>query len=1264
MSVNRYDPFGMKSKEDFTETVKVLVNYGADVNAHNARGETPMHLAARNEFQKVIEVLVLAGCDPVAEDNDGNQAVDLTSDGDTVSIQILRHAADERDRYLSESMEIRARGFTTLTQSQAALPLSVRSPSLTSMPLLMGAAASAQNLTRAASSPGLFPSPPQSASFLAPIGGGYPVPNGFQASRFTIPQNSPQHILSNSPGGGVEGSLYSNIADLQYPSVSAATDESAYRASAMSQITPPYDDIYRFSMNTAAVYNLVGPSDKSSVWNVTPSPSVKSPSTGTPAEKVPVDVDSESWISRQGHKNEHWETEPQPDSEKTKDVPERRRRKVLKKKRDSGAPPVPAKNPKEPNREAVVQRVPDVRVSEPAPDESDSYFDDESFDTFVESSSTAEETVPPPPPLPPRTRTSPASSAGAESTLQRWLEEQNGLIRSDRSVATDTTSFFSSVSQSTVPPGRPPKLSRPSSVTSTDTVKRRPPPPVPTEKPKSHKKTPSKKPASKVADFDPDDLTRRQAVNGGKKGAVGQHYSDVPKPSVRKGKKKKGELSVDQNVTSSGKRQPVDTSSNSSWATNETEQKSPRTVQDTLPQLSPVRSPQPLVFEKVTIQDNQIASDYFFHKSVAELTNTSAENIVNFVGRKSPGYSPEAVFQYAVTSSFVCQNPPQNSVQPQQQQQHHHPASNQPPAVLNSSSLTEAQRQMMQKNVDDLPQPPQQSRPTTYFVPARQPSQSELSPNDQSSGSIYDTLDDDGLNKSGVSDDTMPPYGLNRRTVVLKSDGKIGLSVCGGNVSGTFVRTVAANSAAAAAGLTVGDWIVAVNGKVVKNLSKQEVLQKIEKLAGDSVRLVVDRDDDRFKLAAPQNAVGDSFYMRAHFSYIPAARGRELTVREGEVFQVSDSLPEDAVGYWVAKKVGGVVGEPEGLIPNCWKAEQVITKQRLTSSPTLNRPRGGVFSRSFRRSKYSSDQDQDSVDSKPSSECGDIVPYVRVVEQSTSVRRPVVVMGLFCDAACVMLRNSAPSVFEIPKTPVEKRRASYEEFTPSTLDLTTIRGIINSGRHCLMVVSPRAVQFLREKTDLQPIVIYMSPSSKNVLKSMILQLAPACNKKPGYMLVEAAKFERYHSALFDAVIPYKADGSWLDLLKDTVGRLQRVRKWIAFELEDQSVASDSAPPDLIRTTRTCRNDDREPSRLSKTTDDIPDQIQDLLTRHINVVSPMVSSRPTDNTDDLCTQSFDLGDTQPVLVKPPKAVSGQHGDVVLRKPRTRGRPLNNREFVVS
>lgn len=132
--INEYDPLGMKSKEDYTESVKVLLNHGANVNVRNARGETALHLAARNEFQKVIEVLVLAGCDPAINDNDRNKAIDLVSDDDTVSRQTLKSAMEDRERLMNNAFEVRSKGFVTSIEPQ--LPLSIKSQSLLSMPLL------------------------------------------------------------------------------------------------------------------------------------------------------------------------------------------------------------------------------------------------------------------------------------------------------------------------------------------------------------------------------------------------------------------------------------------------------------------------------------------------------------------------------------------------------------------------------------------------------------------------------------------------------------------------------------------------------------------------------------------------------------------------------------------------------------------------------------------------------------------------------------------------------------------------------------------------------------------------------------------------------------------------------------------------------------------------------------------------------------------------------------------------------------------------
>jgi len=116
-----------------TYILQVLLNFGAEVNFRNARGETVLHLAARNELQKVVEVLVLAGADPLSEDNDRNKPIDLVAPEDTVSRQTLKTAMADRERIMNEAREVRAKGFTTSLQRE--LPLSVRSQSTLNMPL-------------------------------------------------------------------------------------------------------------------------------------------------------------------------------------------------------------------------------------------------------------------------------------------------------------------------------------------------------------------------------------------------------------------------------------------------------------------------------------------------------------------------------------------------------------------------------------------------------------------------------------------------------------------------------------------------------------------------------------------------------------------------------------------------------------------------------------------------------------------------------------------------------------------------------------------------------------------------------------------------------------------------------------------------------------------------------------------------------------------------------------------------------------------------
>jgi len=59
--------------------IAVLVKYGAEVNAKDDEGRTPLMMAViKNDYPKVILALINAGADPKAKCNAGKLAIDYT----------------------------------------------------------------------------------------------------------------------------------------------------------------------------------------------------------------------------------------------------------------------------------------------------------------------------------------------------------------------------------------------------------------------------------------------------------------------------------------------------------------------------------------------------------------------------------------------------------------------------------------------------------------------------------------------------------------------------------------------------------------------------------------------------------------------------------------------------------------------------------------------------------------------------------------------------------------------------------------------------------------------------------------------------------------------------------------------------------------------------------------------------------------------------------------------------------------------------------
>jgi len=82
--------------EGNTDMVRSLVSSpGADVNATNERGSTPLLEAARYGHEDICRVLIAAGANLKAKDNDGKTALMLAVQGDHEDVvRVLKEAGE------------------------------------------------------------------------------------------------------------------------------------------------------------------------------------------------------------------------------------------------------------------------------------------------------------------------------------------------------------------------------------------------------------------------------------------------------------------------------------------------------------------------------------------------------------------------------------------------------------------------------------------------------------------------------------------------------------------------------------------------------------------------------------------------------------------------------------------------------------------------------------------------------------------------------------------------------------------------------------------------------------------------------------------------------------------------------------------------------------------------------------------------------------------------------------------------------------------
>lgn len=462
--------------------------------------------------------------------------------------------------------------------------------------------------------------------------------------------------------------------------------------------------------------------------------------------------------------------------------------------------------------------------------------------------------------------------------------------------------------------------------------------------------------------------------------------------------------------------------------------------------------------------------------------------------------------------------------------------------------------------------------------------------------SVYEQLEDDsgfhrhgnGMRKSGKAE---------YRIVLFESSENLGFSITGGNAYGIIVKDVQISSEAQTAGLRVGDELLEVNGRSLDGRSKEEAFKMLERCSG-RIELKVKRNQER--RISYEN--GDKFFVQACFDFTPNSKNDSRDdcvspVKQGEIFCVIDSKPENKDDYWRVYRAESNNKE-EIYIPNKSKAIGIMAKAMVESGSFDKKSKGQGIFRSFRRNKSI---DNDAKYSGINNEF--LKPYKNVILVPPQVKRPVFIAGLFSEAICRRLIADSPGLFEIPDKIVEVSRfvpdiptqlngslqRSISNNSLSPIDVEPLKEISAKGKHPLCCLSPKGIEFVRQQSDLNPIAIFLSCPNKQVVKDVAATLT-ATNvdvRKANVvntMFENSLRFEKYYSNLFDAIMPFRSDSSWYSILKDTIAKMQIIPKWRTVELLDES--DDGT---LVRPKQNGGIVDSE-NRHSKTTDDLPENI--------------------------------------------------------------------------
>uniref|UniRef100_A0A1I7XGY9 PDZ domain-containing protein n=1 Tax=Heterorhabditis bacteriophora TaxID=37862 RepID=A0A1I7XGY9_HETBA len=309
-----------------------------------------------------------------------------------------------------------------------------------------------------------------------------------------------------------------------------------------------------------------------------------------------------------------------------------------------------------------------------------------------------------------------------------------------------------------------------------------------------------------------------------------------------------------------------------------------------------------------------------------------------------------------------------------------------------------------------------------------------------------------------------------RAVTFRKVGGSVGVRVIGGNEVGIFVSAVAADSPAALHGVCCGDRIVEVNSRQMRGVSRESAVQLLLAL-DDRVTLRLEHARQEFEHVR-NNQMGDNFYIRTHFSKDKKASPLELSIGEGDIFHITDTLFGGTVGLWQAARVYSAnsnKGEPtKGVIPNQSTAESMAREQRRSNE---SKGRGTLLRRKLESRRTKSLPKNLLTDPAELSASIPLPAYERVALNTPSFHRPLVLFGPLADVA----RSQLLSQFSM--------RFAEPEGDGGIIRLSAVDSVISAGKHCILDISVESVERL-QLAQYAPIVVLIDVDGRSRIREL------------------------------------------------------------------------------------------------------------------------------------------------------------------------------------